>query len=82
MEPNYEQMCQMAAKHAVKEMFSLLGVNVDIPKEVDEFRRNLQFGASMRRAADKGVLAMIGALAVGFMAALWAGVVKSIVGGP
>lgn len=70
-----------AADTAVKKVFAILGVDVDVPKEVEQFRENLRFGASMRRAADKGILAIIGAIAVGALAALWAGVVSSIMKG-
>ena len=72
---------QQAAEDAVRKVFAILGVDVDVPKEVEQFRENLRFGASMRRAADKGMLAIIGAIAVGALAALWAGVVSSIVKG-
>lgn len=70
-----------AADEAVRKVFAILGVDVDVPKDVEQFRENLRFGASMRRAADKGMLAIVGAIAVGAMAALWAGVVSSIVKG-
>lgn len=67
-----------AADEAVKKVFAILGVDVDVPKEVEQFRENLRFGASMRRAADRGMLAVIGAVAVAGMAALWAGIVSTI----
>lgn len=70
-----------AADNAVKKVFAILGVDVDVPREVEQFRENLRFGASMRRAADKGMLAIIGAIAVGAMAALWAGVVSMLAKG-
>lgn len=70
-----------AADTAVKKVFAILGVDVDVPKEVEQFRENLRFGASMRRAADKGMLAIVGAIAVAGLAALWAGIVSAIVKG-
>lgn len=70
-----------AANNAVKQVFAILGVDVDVPKEVEQFRENLRFGANMRRAADKGMLAIIGAIAIAGLAALWAGIVSSIVKG-
>ena len=76
--PEYCPHVKQAADEAVKNLFAILGVDVDVPKEVEQFRENLRFGASMRRAADKGMLAIIGAIAVGALAALWAGVVSSI----
>lgn len=72
-----EEACPHAeesARKAVKMVFAILGVNVDEPKEVEEFRENLRFGASMRRAADKGWMAIAGAFAVGVASAVWVGV--------
>ncbi len=79
--PEFCPHVKEAADEAVKKVFAILGVDVDVPKEVEQFRENLRFGASMRRAADKGILAIIGAIAVGAMAALWAGIVSSMVKG-
>lgn len=79
--PEYCPHVKEAADEAVKKVFAILGVDVDVPKEVEQFRENLRFGASMRRAADKGVLAIVGAIAVAGLAALWAGIVSSFVKG-
>ena len=79
--PEYCPHIKEAADEAVKKVFAILGVDVDVPKEVEEFRENLRFGANIRRAADKGMLAIIGAIAVGAMAALWAGIVGSMMKG-
>ena len=79
--PEYCPHIKEAADEAVKKVFAILGVDVDVPKEVEQFRENLRFGANMRRAADKGMLAIIGSIAVGAMAALWAGVVSSMMKG-
>lgn len=79
--PEYCPHVKEAADEAVKKVFAILGVDVDVPKEVEQFRENLRFGASMRRAADKGMLAIIGAIAVAGLAALWAGIVSTIVKG-
>ena len=79
--PEYCPHVKEAADEAVKKVFAIMGGDVDVPKEVEQFRENLRFGASMRRAADNGMLAIIGAIAVGALAALWAGVVSFIVKG-
>ena len=79
--PEYCPHVKQAADEAVKKVFAILGVDVDVPKEVEQFRENLRFGAGLRRAADKGMLAIIGAIAVGALAALWAGVVGSMMKG-
>ena len=70
-----------AADDAVKKVFEILGVDVSVPKEVEDFRGNLRFGASLRRAADKGMLAIIGAVAIAAIAALWAGTISMITRG-
>jgi hypothetical protein len=51
-----------AAKEAVRQVFAILGVDIDSPKEVEEFRKSLRFGDSLRKAADKGFIAFILAL--------------------
>lgn len=71
---------QESAELAVKKVFAILGVDIDVPKEVEEFRENLRFGATMRRASDRGMLAIVGAVAVALMAALWAGIVSKFGG--
>lgn len=50
------------AKAAIKEVFSLLGVDVNDIEQVEEFRKDLRFGGTMRRRADKGVMLLIGAI--------------------
>lgn len=67
-----------SAEMAVKKVFAILGVDVDVPKDVEAFRETLRFGASLKRAADRGTLAIVGAVAVAVMAALWAGIVQSV----
>ena len=69
-----------SAEMAVKKVFAILGVDIDVPKEVEEFRENLRFGATMRRAVDKGLLAVVGAIATAVAAALWVGITKSLGG--
>ena len=80
--PEYCPQVQQAAEDAVRKVFAILGVDVDVPKDVEEFRENLRFGASMRRAADKGMLTIIGVLVTAMLAALWAGIVSKIGGHP
>lgn len=67
-----------SAERAVKKVFAILGVDIESPREVEEFRQNLRFGASMRRATDRGVLAIAGAIGVAILAAIWAGIVQAV----
>jgi hypothetical protein len=80
--PNIDECphAQESADRAVKKVFAILGVDIDDPEKVEEFRMDLRFGRSMRRAADRGVMAMVGLVVAGLMAALWAGVVTKISG--
>lgn len=73
--------CQEAADRAVKKVFAILGVDVDKPESVEEFREDLRFGKRMRRAADHGLLALVGLVVIGLGAAVWAGIVSKINGG-
>lgn len=41
---------------------------------------NLRFGKRMRKAADHGLLAMMGVIAAAAMAAVWAGIVSKVGG--
>lgn len=69
-----------AAERAVKKVFAILGVDIDKPESVEEFREDLRFGKKLRKAADHGFLALMGVLVAAAMAAVWAGIVSSIKG--
>ena len=75
-----DDTCQEAADRAVKKVFAILGVDVDKPESVEEFREDLRFGKRMRRAADHGFLAIVGLITVGLGAAVWAGIVTKVGG--
>lgn len=62
------------ADRAVRKVFAILGVDIDKPDSVSEFQADIRFGRSMRKAADHGILAFIGIVAVAVAAALWAGI--------
>lgn len=73
-----ERMSEDAAEHAVKKVFAILGVDIDRPESVEEFREDLRFGKRMRKIADHGMLAFFGVVAAAFAAAVWAGIVSNI----
>jgi hypothetical protein len=80
-----EEFCPHASKAAeiaVRKVFAILGVDINVPKDIADFQQNLRFGANMRRAADKGILAVVGAFAVAIGAVLWVGVVTMLTSGP
>ena len=53
------QKPQEAAKYAVKHMFEILGVDVDDPKQVENFRKGLRFGEEMLAMTSKGKIAIM-----------------------
>lgn len=68
--------CQDAAERAVKKVFAILGVDIDKPESVEDFREDLRFGRKMRKAADHGLLAFAGVCAVAIAAAVWEGIIS------
>lgn len=75
------QASEDAADSAVKKVFAILGVDIDRPESVEEFRADLRFGRKLRKIADQGTLAFIGVVAAALAAAVWAGIVSKINGG-
>jgi hypothetical protein len=72
--------CAEIADRAVRKTFAILGVDIDKPESVEEFRQDLRFGKRLRKIADHGTLAFFGAVAVAVVAALWIGITQSIKG--
>ena len=58
-----------------------MGVDIEKPESVEEFREDLRFGKRMRKAADHGFLAIIGLIVIGLGASVWAGIVAKLGGG-
>ncbi len=71
-----------AATLAVKKVFAILGVDIDQPNEIEEFRETLRFSKRMRRAADKGSIAFIVAVITAFVSAMGLGIVALLRGHP
>lgn len=57
--PETDNIAHRAAKAAVKEVFNQMGVNVDDPEKLEEFRKDLRLSNQLRKAADKGFFALI-----------------------
>lgn len=70
-----------AADSAVRKVFAILGVDIDQPESVERFREDLRFGGKMRRAADHGMLALVGLIVVALGAVVWAGILAKIKSG-
>ena len=73
-------MAVEAAESAVRKVFAILGVNVDDPEKVEEFRMGLRFGQSLRRASDKGTIAVIVLIFVALAGAAWSGMIAKVAG--
>lgn len=71
-----DRSIHFVAEDAVRRVFAILGVDIDQPESVEEFREDLRFGRKLRRIADHGVLAFFGVVAAAMAAAVWAGISK------
>lgn len=80
-EDELERLADKAARLAVKKTFAILGVDIDKPREVEEFREDLRFAGAMRQYSRRGTMAIVAAVAVAAGAALWAGVQVKFGGG-
>lgn len=69
-----------SADRAVKKTFAILGVDIDKPEEVKQFQQDLRFGAFIRRAAEKGMLALVVAAFVGIGSLIIAGIMHNFGG--
>lgn len=78
MDCSTNPQCQEIADKAVKRVFAILGVDVDDPKEVEEFREDLRFGKRLRKYSDYGTMAVVAAVCVAVAAALWAGIITKL----
>ena len=67
-----------AADHAVKKVFAILGVDIDKPESVEEFREDLRFGKRLRKASDHGSLVLVAAFFGGMAWAVWGGIQAAI----
>ena len=75
------EACRLVAHSAVKQTFAILGVDLDKPESIEEFREDLRFGKRMRRAADYGLTKLIGIIVIGLCMAIYFGVISWKFGG-
>lgn len=77
-ECGFRPECSEIADKAVKKTFAILGVDIDKPESVEEFRQDLRFGKRLRKLADHGGLAFAAAVAIALAAAIWAGIADKL----
>ena len=80
MECPLNAQCQDIADKSVKKVFAILGVDIDDPREVEEFREDLRFGKRLRKYSDYGTMAVVTAVFLAIGAAIWTGIVTKISG--
>ena len=69
---------EKAATAAVKKTFAILGVDVDIPLQVEDFRKSLRFSEQLRQAAERGILVFVTAICSGIVYTIWIGLKASV----
>lgn len=69
------------AQEAVERTFFIIGVDVNEPKDVEEFRKSLRFADKMRKAADKSFITLVVVITGIVAAALFTGLGITINGG-
>lgn len=69
-----DEIVRKVADHAVKKTFAILGVDVDDPESIEEFRQDLRFGKRMRKMSDHGQLAFAAMFFVGLGWAIFEGI--------
>lgn len=73
-----KDLADLSAEKAVRKTFSILGVDVDKPHEVEEFRQDLRFGGRLRRAADKSFITAVTVITVALLSAVWVGIMFKV----
>lgn len=69
-----KQVIEQSVERAVKKTFAILGVDINDPESVEEFRQDLRFGKRMRKMADHGQLALVAMFFMGLGWALYEGI--------
>lgn len=78
MQQHNDQLIEAAVDKAVKKTFAILGVDVDKPESVEEFREDLRFGKAMRKYASHGFMAFIAVVFAGVAGSIWYGLIHKL----
>ena len=71
-----ERLSDESADKAVKKVFAILGVDINKPESVEEFREDLRFGKKLRKLADHGFFVLVALLFTGLAWAALDGVIS------
>lgn len=66
-----DMFVERTARLSVKQAFYHLGVDVDKPEDLKQFRNDLEFGSTIRNAASKSMIAVLLAVCGAIGATLW-----------
>ncbi len=69
-----EEAARAAANEAVRQTFAIMGVDIDKPENIEEYRKDLRFGGTLRKTAEKGITTFVMVLAGMAAAAFVAGI--------
>lgn len=69
-----DDSARQSAEIAVRKTFAILGVNVEDPRQVEEFREDLRFGSLLRQAARRGIFAVVVVVAGAMVGVAWMGI--------
>lgn len=75
-----EAIAEAAARKAVRDAFLVLGIDVNVKREVDDFRDDLRFGRQIRKLVGHGMLAAVSVAAAAIAVSAWTGIVSAIRG--
>lgn len=79
------QQADDSADRAVAKVFAIMGVDVDDPKQVSRFQRDLRFSGDLRRKVDAGASTIaktaLTMLVAGGITAIWWAITGRIGGG-
>ena len=75
-----EVIAEAAARKAVRDAFLVLGIDVNVKREVDDFRDDLRFGRQIRKLVGHGMLAAVSVAAAAIAVSAWTGIVDAIKG--
>jgi len=79
--PNCPGCVQLKAKlklEGTEFVERIIGVDIDKPESVEEFREDLRFGRKLRKMSDHGSFVIVAGLVGGMLFALWHGVKASV----
>lgn len=75
-----EELINAVVHKALRDTFMLIGVDINDPATVDEFRADLRFGRQIRKLVGHGMLAAVSVAAAAIAVSAWTGIVAAIRG--